>query len=483
MASGFGQGFRIDGLNSGFGFGSGFTGPGVPSTQVIVGTPILAPALEGSNLVLTPASVSPASPVPTQTFTLYINSAPVVGYVNVSLATLLGYVWQAADEWLNAYVTQTLSSPNLPGSPITLSSNTVNVDGLDNFILLIQTDAGPAPQNPFPGAPLTFPATANDQFRFYANAASTYDIDWGDGTIQNAVTGIQTRTYATPGVYRVRTRNWSGATINFGTISATGGTDQVKLIEIQRWGTTAWTSCNSMFRFAYRVTGTFADAPNLSACTNTAFMFNATVLFNGSPNASMDIWDMSNVTTAINMFSFAWGFNQPIGSWDVSNITSFLLFFSNAILFNQDISGWDVTGATSLGSMFAGSTGAISFNQDISGWNVTGATSLASMFNNATSFNQNLGNWVLGNTVSLTNMFNNCGMSTENYSRTLIGWANERAATGNPNSRSLGATGRTYHNVNYGGAPYSDAVSARANLVAPTPGGGGWTIAGDALVP
>jgi hypothetical protein len=41
----------------------------------------------------------------------------------------------------------------------------------------------------------------------------------------------------------------------------------------------------------------------------------------------------------------------------------------------------------------------------------------------------------------------------------------------------------TYHNTVYGGSPYDNAVSARANLVASTgSGGGGWTITGDTLV-
>jgi len=112
-------------------------------------------------------------------------------------------------------------------------------------------------------------------------------------------------------------------------------------------------------------------------------------------------------------------------------------------------------------------------------------TLMISMFSTANAFNQNLGSWVLNNSVDMTGMLTSSttsdGMSAENYSKTLIGWANERSSSGNPVSRSLTSTNRRYNNTNYGGTPYSDAVAARANLVASTgSGGGGWTITGDA---
>jgi hypothetical protein len=80
-------------------------------------------------------------------------------------------------------------------------------------------------------------------------------------------------------------------------------------------------------------------------------------------------------------------------------------------------------------------------------------------------------------------MLNSCGMNAENYSRTLIGWANSVDANGDlPSGSALGATGRTYNNTAYvSGQTYNDAVSARAYLtgVSPDPA---WTISGDAQV-
>ena len=484
-----------------FGYRRGDANFSVGSTTLVpgdvVGTPVLAPALEGENLSLIPATVFPPSPLTpaTLTFTLYINAAPVAGYVNVRLDTLLGYVWQAADEWLDAYVDQTVTGPSVTGSPVTLTSNTVNVDGADNFILRVQTDAAAI------GG--VSPDTDPDKFQFYADAGSTYDIDWGDGTVDNDVTGAQTHTYAAAGTYRIRTRNWSGVIIRHSPPTS-GNSDSIKILELQQWGTTAWTSAEDMFRRCRRMVGVYSDSPNLTSLTSMSRMFNECVLFNGSPNNSMNSWDtsfvtnmlglfreaavfnqdisgwnVSGVTITAQMFQNATSFNQDIGGWDVSSVQDMIGMLQNCVSFNQDIGGWDVSSVTSMVAMFQS---AISFNQDISGWDVSGATNLGSLFRNATSFSQDLGSWVLNAGVNINNMFNNCGMSTENYSRTLIGWANEWSVTGDPINRTLVSNGCTYHNTVYGGAPYDNAVSARAALVGATPAGAGWTISGDALV-
>ncbi|NDC87980.1 MAG: BspA family leucine-rich repeat surface protein [Bacteroidetes bacterium] len=447
-----------------------------PIPTGIVSNPVLDPALEGQNLSLTPAVVTSPPPAPTSTYTLYINSAPVVGYVGVSLATLQGYVWQNSDTWLDAYVDETITSPWILGSPVTVSSNTVNVEA-NSLILLIQTDAGPSA-----GSFVVNPATTNTQFRFYGNAGSTYDIDWGDGTIQNGVTGIQTRTYASAGTYRIRTRNWSGATIAH-TTPNTNTNDACKILELQQWGNTAWTTAEFMLNRCQRMVATYTDAPNLTALTSMYCMFLEATLFDDPVGAPpLNSWDVSGVTNMAFLFYGANGFNRPLNAWDTSSVTNMGYVFSENQGFNQDITGWNTSAVTNMEFMFYNNS---AFNQDISSWDVSGVTTMRDMFHDNSGFNQDLGAWVLNNTVNMTAMFQNCtGISTENYSRTLIGWANEWAATGNPINRSLGATGMTYHNTVYGGAPYDNAVSARAALVLATgSGGAGWTISGDVLVP
>ena len=452
----------------------------------IVSNPVLDPALEGNNLSLTPAVISSPPPTPTSTYTLYINSVAVPGYIGVSLATLQGYVWQNSDTWLDAYVDETISSPWIIGSPVTVSSNTVNVEA-NSLILLIQTDAGTYTFPPPLSAFSYNPETTNTQFKFYANAGSTYDIDWGDGTIQNGVTGNQTRTYASAGTYRVRTRNWSGATIRHNPPNP-GVTDAIKILELQQWGNTAWTSCEDMFLAAGRMIGTYTDSPNLSLVTDMTQMFRDCGTFNGSVSApGIDTWNISGVTSLFSTFQSCLSFNQPLDNWDTSSVTNMNQTFAYSHQFNQPLNSWDTSSVTNMAGMFwgwSGSPPAYSFNQPLNNWDVSNVTDMSNMFAYSRSFNQDLGSWVLNNSVLMTNMLNTCGMNTENYSRTLIGWANEWSVSGNPINRSLGAVGCTYHNTVYGGAPYDNAVSARAALVLSTgSGGAGWTITGDALVP
>jgi hypothetical protein len=213
---------------------------------------------------------------------------------------------------------------------------------------------------------------------------------------------------------------------------------------------------------------------NVSNITNMASAFQQS-----SFNQNINNWNVSNVNTMSGLFAQC-PFNQPLNSWNVSGVTQMTNMFNQNITFNQDITGWNVSNVDSMGSMFYSAT---SFNQNISIWNVIKVNSFYQMFQNATSFNQNLGAWSLrlvGFTTSMLDMFNNCGLSTENYSRTLIGWANYVFANGgSPSPRTLGALNMTYNNTNYTvGLTYNNAVTARNYLTT----GRGWTISGDTQV-
>jgi surface protein len=144
--------------------------------------------------------------------------------------------------------------------------------------------------------------------------------------------------------------------------------------------------------------------------------------------------------------------------------------FAGADAFNQDISSWDVSNVTNMRFMFSG---AYAFNQDISSWDTSKVTSMQNMFDSATAFNQNLGSLPINSVTNMVDMLRLCGMSTENYSRTLIGWANQHFAGNAQNNVTLGATTKTYNNTAYTtGNEFNDAVSARSYLVNTA----GWTI-------
>jgi surface protein len=329
-------------------------------------------------------------------------------------------------------------------------------------------------------------------------------IDWGDGTttVENAAN--PTRTYAANGLYTIKMKG--GTTTRLGNVGDNGW--RQTLTQIVQWGKAiGWTSFQSAFNncsqnvllpldlprvadgYAANVTnmnsmfrGASSFNRNISSW-NTSLVTNMGLVFMEASSFNQDIgsWDTSSVTAMTDMFLNATVFNQDIGGWNTSSVTTMSRMFGSATAFNQDIGGWNTSSVTNMGNMFGSAT---AFNQNIGGWNTSSVTSMLNMFSNATSFNQDLGSWSLRTAgVNITDMLRSCGMNTENYSRTLIGWANGVSANANlPANRSLGATGRSYDNVAYvSGQTYNDAVAARAYLTgsAPNPA---WTISNDAQV-
>jgi surface protein len=238
--------------------------------------------------------------------------------------------------------------------------------------------------------------------------------------------------------------------------------------DIGGWDTSSVTNMADMFRNATTFNQDIG-AWNTSSVTNMTSMFNGASTFNQDIGA----WNTSNVTNMASMFQNASSFNQDIGAWNTSSVTTMQNMFRDATSFNQDIGAWDTSSVTNMASMFLAAT---TFNQAIGAWNTSSVTTMQSMFRNATSFNQDIGGWPLrAGGVNMSDMLNNSGMSTENYSRTLIGWANSVSANSDtPASVTLGASGRNYNDTAYvSGQTYNDAVAARAYLTGTPPS---WTI-------
>ena len=234
-----------------------------------------------------------------------------------------------------------------------------------------------------------------------------------------------------------------------------------RLLDVEQWGSTAWTSMRDAFFGCHNLNITATDIPNLSATNmDMGQMFQSCFSLKTVPN--INSWNTSSVIYMTSMFNNARLFNQNIGSWNTANVIGMVRMFTNANSFNQDISGWNTAKVGSMISMFELAT---SFNQNIGNWNTGAVTDMTKMFQHATSFNQNLGKWRLNANVDLSNMLNNSGLDCGNYAATLVGW---NANPNTPNGRTLGASGR-----NYG----QQATAARANLV----GTKGWTITGDVL--
>ncbi|HEY3429109.1 MAG TPA: BspA family leucine-rich repeat surface protein [Cyclobacteriaceae bacterium] len=295
--------------------------------------------------------------------------------------------------------------------------------------------------------------------------------------------------------------SWSGATLtiaglptgatirlqiaptNFQRIIINSGTDSNRLIQVEQWGSTAWTSMQRAFYDCQNLQITATDVPNLSGVTNMSEMFSGCIVLNSPSNigswntaavTNMEFmfygatafnqnisgWNTGAVTTMSTMFSEASSFNQDIGSWNTSAVTDMSGMFQFANAFNQNIGSWNTSAVTDMSSMFSQAN---SFNQNIAAWNTGAATDMRNMFRLAIAFNQNIGVWALQPTVDIRNIFDDSGMDCNNYSATLIGWS---ANPSTPTGRTLGAIGRQYG---------TNAAAARTNLTASK----GWTITGD----
>ena len=219
-------------------------------------------------------------------------------------------------------------------------------------------------------------------------ARGTYTIDWGDGTIEEGVSGSQSHTYDSVGRHTVRISD--GIT----GLRLDTSHDAHKLVSIDQWGTAQWTSMHAAFDGAHNMKYNAADAPDLSRVSDASHMFRDASSFNGD----LSSWNVSSVTNMADMFRDASSFNKPLSSWDVSSVTDMSRMFLGASSFNKPLSSWDVSSVTSMPRMFSEAS---SFNGDISGWDVSSVAKMNGMFSDATSFNQPLDSW---NTSSVTNI-------------------------------------------------------------------------------
>ena len=212
--------------------------------------------------------------------------------------------------------------------------------------------------------------------------------------------------------------------------------DFKELIEVVQFGTVEWRSMEFAFVRCGRMN--FAaniDNPNLSKVTSMNNMFVACRAF----NHSLAGWDVSHVTDMSHMFYNCTSFNQSLEGWDVSHVTNMSQMFSNCTSFNQPLN-WNVGHVTNMSQMFFGCTsfnqplnwnvsnvinmsnmftGCTSFNQPLN-WDVSHVTDMRGMFKGSTSFNQSLGSWKIKTVVG---SLGETTMSMENYSKSLVGWA------------------------------------------------------------
>ncbi|GHB72891.1 hypothetical protein GCM10008107_22880 [Psychrosphaera saromensis] len=338
---------------------------------------------------------------------------------------------------------------------ITTLSRSVNVEEQTPFITV--WDTNPAGTN--------FSSASNQIIIGTDGSGYNFTVDWGDGIIEENLTGDTTHTYSAEGEYTVKiTGEFPG--IYFG--YHTRGYDNDKLLSVEQWGNNPWQSMENAFNETNQMTFNATDAPDLSQVTRMNNMFYDCLAFNSdishwdvsnvtnmsamfeetnSFNQDITAWDVSSVTNMSRMFKYADAFNQDISAWDVSSVTNMSEMFANTEIFNQSLNDWDVLNVTDMHDMFSV---AEAFNQDISQWDVSNVTTMdrmfykaevfnqdisqwdtsslvnaSNMFNGATAFDQNLGEWDMSNVTNVTNMLSSSGLSTVNYDALLNGWSTQ----------------------------------------------------------
>ena len=235
----------------------------------------------------------------------------------------------------------------------------------------------------------------NNQITIPGNG--TYTVAWEEvGNVGNNgavnATNTVTITFPNAGTYKI------SITGPLRQIKFNNSGDRLKLLTIEKWGTTAWASMEQAFAGCENLTYNATDAPNLNLATSLFGAFQRCSKFNGN----ISNWNTSKINNMEAMFENATVFNQNIGNWNTNRVLNMRRMFQNASAFNQPIGNWNVSQVTNMGSMFAN---AFAFNGDISNWNTGNVTRMEFMFGSAREFNQPIGNWNVGKVARMDRMF------------------------------------------------------------------------------
>jgi len=242
-----------------------------------------------------------------------------------------------------------------------------------------------------------------------------YGVDWGDGNVDENVTGDIVHTYDAAGTYTVSISGDFPHLYFAEQVPQKGGTqfysDHRKLRSVEQWGDIQWRSMHRAFAGSRNLEINATDDPDLSSVNDMSYMFSDA----GNFNQDLSSWDVSNVTDMSYMFSGAGIFNQDLSRWEVSNVTDMRYMFEGASAFNEDISSWNVSNVTNMRRMFLDAS---SFNQELGSWDVSHVTDMEFMFSDADAFNQDLSNWDLSHVITIRGMF----QSADVFNQDLSAW-------------------------------------------------------------
>ncbi len=348
-------------------------------------------------------------------------------------------------------------------------------DPSDDFVIRIKSD------NPG-GSPTDFLIKAY-------GSSDNFNVDCDNDGVLEAVaqSGDYTCDYGSSGagIYTIRIIDNTGLGTGYTVPRYSGSSTKEKILSIEQWGTSLWTSMLAAFTECSNLVINATDSPNMSNVTSMNGMFLAATIANpdtsdwdvsavtdmeamflettlANPNTSN--WDTSAVTSMSYMFSDATSANPDVSNWDTSAVIDMSGMFFRATAANPDVSNWDTTSVKNMTAMFSQATSA---NPDVSNWNTSSVTSTWSMFSNATSASPVISNWDVSSVTNMTGMFSGITLPTSEYDAILVNFSVQNL--------------KSNVNFNAGNSQYcsSAAQAARASMISFN----GWNITDGGMCP
>lgn len=240
----------------------------------------------------------------------------------------------------------------------------------------------------------------------YVNTSNpqNFTIDWGDGIIDNNVSGNISHSYIVNDIYDIKING------SFELKFIDNIVHYTKVIEMKQWGTHAFRTLEGFFGKCKRMIVTASDVPDLSVCTSTRSMFSQCYLFNNSINS----WDLSNVSDMTSMFYYAKTYNQET-IINGLNCTVYSGMFKQCENLNSDVTILN-NSSTLLINMFYN---AYKFNSNFN-IDFVDNMNLLGLFRFADMSTTDISNYDYSKVSYLKYIIDGTNISTDNYSKLLV---------------------------------------------------------------
>lgn len=180
------------------------------------------------------------------------------------------------------------------------------------------------------------------------------------------------------------------------------------------WDMTGVTTFELCFALSSSFNGNIANWVTVST-TNIKQMMQSCTSF----NKDLSTWVTSALTNVEQAFQNCDSFDSSVANW-VLNGTWFRPFDNCDVFTGIGVDTWDVSGLTSGMNLFVN---CVAFNGNTSSWNTSALLTATNMFYNCDSYDQDMSSWDINQVTAFSGFMQNAaGLSTANYDALLIAW-------------------------------------------------------------